>query len=208
MSLYLYDKAICKDLENSFKTDTMGESPVRVISPDAMVGIVAQIQDDRVKLPIVCVTRPETIAIDSSRWNFTKVHTGVYTVTDPKTNNLYYEKSVPISLSYNLTVLSANQADRDELIKELIFKYYDTYFIQVKLPYGVDRKIRFGVVPDFSGIEYASNGLEYLGQGKLYQAILPLRCEGCNLFSWEPVKVQNMQLGGVELIDKKSDKKN
>ena len=44
--IYLYDRAICEDLEKSF-TDEMGTSAVKVVSPEQTSAVIAQIKESR-----------------------------------------------------------------------------------------------------------------------------------------------------------------
>lgn len=192
--LYLYDKCIVDDLKKSFNPNNVPNPVVSVVDPEAVIGIAAQIQEDQIHLPIVALTRDDNTTIDTSRYNFTRAHRGVQSVLDPDTNELYYEKAVPVSLSYKLTILTTNSADRDELVKELLFKYTSMYFLMFRLPYEYKRQIRFGVVVDAdSNIENASGASEYTQTGQLYQTIIPLRCEGCVLVSYTPAKLRRIQ---------------
>lgn len=191
--LYKYDNAIVEDLKKSFNPENVPNPVVSVISPDQIVGVAAQIQNDSIKLPIVAITRNQE-QIDSSRTNFTAMHRGVATVFDNKTNELYHEKVIPINLSYNLTVITSNTADMDEMLRELMFKYVNMYFLTIKLPYESDRKIRFGVsLSKDSEIDRTSGVSEYRSEGKLYQSILTLNCEGAVLVSYTPVKLKRLE---------------
>ncbi len=189
--IYLYDRALCDDLAQSFNPDAISNPVVRIVEPDAVIGLAAQIQNDNIKFPIVAVGRDADTSIDTSRTNFTYMHKGVAAVMDPETNLLYYEKVVPIKLGYHLTILTTNTADMDEMVKELLFKYSNMYFITMTLPYECHRKVRFGVTIDTSAsIERSSGQLEYIQEGKLYQTIISLRCEGAVLVSYTPVKLK------------------
>lgn len=189
--LYLYDNAICEDLQKSFNPDNIANPVVKVVSPEQVIGLAAQIQNDEIKFPIVAVTRNEDTPIDRERTNFTRMHKGVQSVLDPVTNNLYYEKVIPIKLSYSLTVLTTNTADMDELIRELLFKYINMYFLTIKLPYECNRKVRFGIsIQSESDIQRTSGNLEYIESGKLYQSIIPIKCEGCVLVSYTPAHLK------------------
>ena len=109
----------------------------------------------------------------------------------PVTNNLYYEKALPINLRYALTVLTTNTADTDEIVRELLFKYAQMYFLTIQLPYEADRKIRFGITLDLSQeVERKSGQLEYLKSGQIYQTIIPLRCEGCVMVHYTPAHLR------------------
>lgn len=188
--LYLYDKAICDDLSKSFNPDSGANSIVKVIDPEGAIQVVAQLQNDEVQFPAVMLTRSEDFEIDSERWNFTRAHKGVPVQFDNTTNELYYEKAVPIKLNYSLTLLTTNIADRDELIRELIMKYTNMYFLKIKLPYECDRYIRFGIRADFQGMQHSSGSFNYLQSGQLYQTIIPLNCEGCVMVTYTPVKLK------------------
>lgn len=191
--LYKYDNAIVDDLKRSFNPENVPNPVVSVISPDQIVGLAAQLQNDSIKLPIIALTRNQE-QIDSNRTNFTSMHRGVATVIDNETNELYHEKVIPITLSYNLTIITSNTADMDEMIRELMFKYINMYFLTIKLPYESDRKIRFGVsLSKDSEIDRTSGVSEYRSEGKLYQSILTLNCEGAVLVSYTPVKLQRLE---------------
>ena len=200
--LYLYDSAITDDLIKSFNPTDDGVKPVvNVVRPDQVVGLAAQIQEDKISFPVVAVTRND-YQIDEQRMNFTRAHFGVATVLDKKTNNLYYEKALPIKLSYNLTLLTTNQADMDELVRETLFKYLQMYYLTIKLPYEADRKIRFGLaVDDRTDIQRTSGSVEYLENGTLYQSIITLNCEGCVLVTYTPAHLMRHTLSkDIEVV--------
>ena len=186
--IYKYDDAICDDLRKSFNPDNVENPVVSVISSEVVTSIAAQIQNDQLKFPIVALIRNHnSVQIDQSRMNFTRAHFGVSAVIDKETNNVYYEKALPITLEYSLTVLTTNIVDQDEIIRELLFKYVNMYFLTIRLPYECDRKIRFGVrITSETDIDYSSGSPEYLQTGSLYQAIIPLHCDGCVLVSYTP----------------------
>lgn len=186
--LYLYDNAIVNDLKQCFN-DVVNPC-VSIVPPENVASIIAQVQEDKLSFPIVALTRnPEQI--DSERANFTAMHRGVATVMDTETNDIYYEKVIPIKLSYNLTVLTTNTADMDEMVRELLFKYINMYYLTINLPYEADRKIRFGIsIPKDEQIDRSSTSGDYLQKGTLYQSIIPLNCEGVVSVTYTPVKLK------------------
>lgn len=190
--LYLYDKALVSDLERSFNPMSVPNPVVRVVDPESVIGIAAQLQNDEISFPIVAVIRGKDIPIDTSLTNFTRMHKGVCTVMDTETNTLYYEKSIPIKLSYSITVLTTNTADMDEIVRELLFKYVQMYFLTIKLPYESDRKARFGVRINADGISRSSAVVEYLGSGQIYQTIIPVECDGCVMLHYTPVHLKRV----------------
>lgn len=189
--IYLYDEAIVNDLKKSFNPNAVENPVVSVVSPERVVDIAAQLQNDEISFPLVALTRNEDISIDTNLTNFTRMHKGVAAVVDPKTNNLYYEQAIPLKLNYALTVLTTNTADMDELVRELIFKYTRMYFLTITLPYEGQRKVRFGITIDTdSDIERSSGVIEYLESGQLYQSIIHLHCEGCVYVKYTPVHLK------------------
>lgn len=189
--IYLYDEAIRKDLERSFNLDNIGSPIVRVMDPEQGLEAIAQAEGDNLRFPLVLLTRYPDTPIDKSRLNFTRYNRGVAAVLDQETNNLYYEKAIPIEVNYDLTILATNTVDREELARELIFKYTSMYFITFELPYECKRKVRFGIKVDTDkDISSKSGVVDYLNTGTLYQTIIPLKCEGCVLVSYTPAKLQ------------------
>lgn len=194
--IYLYDNALVEDLNSSFNPD-VGRPVVRVVSPDQILGVAAQSQEDRISFPIVALERQDSIEVNTDLANFTRMHKGVAAVFDKENNNFYNEKAIPINLSYTLTVLTSNQADMDEILRELFFKYISMYFLKVRIPYESKREISFGVIIDQdTGISKKSGLSEYTETGQLYQSSILLRCQGCVLIHYTPV---HLKRGVVEL---------
>lgn len=192
--IYLYDRAICDDLIQSFNPDNVVNPVVTVVSKDQSIGVAAQQQDDKITFPMICVVRDDDTSIDNSRMNFSRAHRGVASVLDAETNELYYEKAVPIKLSYKLCIYTTNQADLDELIRELTFKYIDMYFLHIQLPYEADRRVRFGVSIDPDAeISKASGSSDYLEGGTLYEADIQLRCDGAVMVTYTPAKLRRLE---------------
>ena len=192
--LYLYDKAIVDDLMKSFNPENVVNPVVRVIDPEGAVNVAAQIQNDDISFPVVVLNREDDVSIDNQRWNFTRAKKGVPVAFDTSTNMIYKEKSLPVHLDYKMTILTTNTVDMDEIIKEIMFKYSDMYYLTIRLPYEVSRKIRFGIQLDNSAtIQRSSGSSEYLSEGKLYQSILSFKCEGCVLLSYVPVHLKRTE---------------
>ena len=191
--IYVYDDAICEDLRNSFAKDSYGNCVVSVVPPDDIISIAAQVQEDKIHYPLIALSRPDNIPIDSSRMNFTRSHTGVATVFDNDTNNIYSEKVMPLKLQYTLICMATNTADIDELIRELIFKYTSQYFITIKIPYESKRKIRCGlrIDPD-EEIQWYSTTSKYLEEGKLHSAGITLYIDGAVLVHYTRARLRRL----------------
>lgn len=198
--IYLYDNAICDDIRKSFNPTNVPNPVVTVMSSEQAIAIASQIQDDKLKFPIVALIRkPNSVQIDQSRMNFTRAHFGVAAVFDNKTNQVYHEKALPVTLEYSLTVLTTNIVDQDEIIRELLFKYINMYFLSIKIPYESERTIQFGVrITSETDIDYSSGSPEYLQSGSLYQAIIPLKCDGCVLVTYTPMHLPTGHIVGKE----------
>lgn len=184
--LWCYDDAICNDLKQSFRSPDTMSPVVKVLDADGILDLIAQIQDDSISFPIIVLTRQSDTAVDSSRTNFTRMKKGVPSVID-ENNYIYDEKAIPIELGYDITVLATNTADMDELVKELMFKYAQMFFIKFQVPYESKRMIQFGVSIDSdTTIRRTSGVFDYLEGGVLYQSILSLKCQGAVLLSYTP----------------------
>ena len=183
--IYLYDDAIVNDLQSSFNDD-IDNPVVKIISPDQIIGVAAQIHDDNIHFPLISLERLDS-SIDNQLSNFARMHRGYPAVFEDKSHNIWNERAVPINLSYVLSVFTTNQYDMDEILRELIFKYLSMYFLKIRIPYEIKREISFGVVIDSDyGIQNKSGSSEYTESGQLYQSSITLRCEGCVLIHYTP----------------------
>ena len=191
--LWVYDNAIVKDLSECISPDSSANSNVRMMGDDGIMGILAQLQEDKIKFPALFLNRHPETPLDKTRYNFTRLHKGVATTYDPKTNNIYVEKAAPIELKYDLHVLTTNTTDMDEIIRELLFRYSSMYYLTVTVPYESKRKIRFGVAinPD-TNIDRKSGLSDYIDGGKLYESIIQLECQGAVLLSYTPRHMQGL----------------
>lgn len=191
--LWAYDEAIVKDLAGCIDPEGRANNTIKMMGEEGMMGIFAQLQEDRITFPAIFLQRSPETPLDSSRYNFTRLHKGVPCVFDSDKNNIYLEKSVPIQLKYDLHVLTTNTADMDELIRELLFRYSSMYYITLQVPYESKRNIRFGmsIDPD-SPIRRNSGTSEYIEGGKLYESILEIECQGAVLLNYTPRHLEGL----------------
>lgn len=193
--LYLYDEAIHNNL-NFILSDASGASSVGIFSGDSVESVAAMISNDEISFPIICIVRdPGSGSLDSSRTNFSWMHRGVATVIDRETNELYYERRIPVKLSYTLCVYAANQADIDEIIRELIFHYINMYFLYIKLPYEDSKDIAFGVrIPNDMELDSKSGSSQYYESGIVYETDIKLEIDGAFLVNYTPVKLKRIDI--------------
>ena len=190
--LYLYDEAIASDLSRCIDPESGANSQVKVIGPEGVLPIIAQMQEDKVKFPLICLFRNDA-PIDTRRTNFTARKKGVATVVDPQTHMIYYEKVMPVILSYDLTILATRTVDMDEIVKELLFHFSSVYFLTIKnLPYESNRSLRFGVRVNPDSIKRTSGAVEYIQGGTLYQTQMTLECDGAVLLSYTPKHLERV----------------
>lgn len=184
--LYCYDNALIDDIKASINSQNANPN-VFMVDDETYPGILAQIQDDTITYPLILIDRDSDMPIITELWNFSRAQFGIPAVFDKKENNIYFERALPIDLSYTIRILTTNVADTDELAKELFYKYLSMYYLTIKLPYESDRKIRFGVDIDLGyGIKRESGSFDYIKTGALYQATLHLKTHGCVMLSYTP----------------------
>ena len=193
--LWAYDKAIQKDLESCIDPQGKGNANVRIMGEEGLMGVFAQIQDDKLTFPALYLERDPESPLDQKRYNFTLLHKGVPCVYDPEKNNVYMEKSIPIKLGYHLHILATNTADRDEIEREILFRYTSMYYISMTVPYESKRKLRFGIAidPD-ADIDRKSGSSQYIEGGTLYESIIKLNCEGAVYLHYTPRHMQRIAM--------------
>lgn len=198
--LWVYDEAIVEDLRSCIDPSGGLNNTVKIMGEDAITGILAQLEDDKIKFPAIFLERQSETPLDNRRYNFTRLHRGVPTTIDTETNTLYFERSAPIQLKYNIHVLTTNIVDMDELIKELLFRYSSMYFITAEVPYESKRKIRFGISinPDMD-ITKKSGNSQYVESGRLYESIIELECQGAVMLSYTPRHMQRAVLDAIKI---------
>lgn len=192
--LYVYDQALIDDIKSSINSDNANPNVV-MADEETYQELIAQIKDDTITYPLILVVRDPDTPIITELWNFSRAQFGIPAAFDNKTNNIYYEKALPVDVSYTIRILATNTADVDELARELFYKYLSMYFLTIRLPYESDRKIRFGVEIDLGyGIKKESGSFDYLKSGSLYQSTLHLKTNGCVVLSYTPRHLQRTVL--------------
>lgn len=193
--IYLYDNALVDDLKRTIDPDGGANPNVVCITIDNYQSTLAQMQEDKITYPIILIVRDDDIPVKTELLNFTRYKFGVPATMDVKTNQIYYERALPIDLRYTLQILSTNVADRDEIAREIFFKYESEYFLHIDTPYEVKRRIKFGIQVDRSfGIKNDSSVSEYLSEGKIYTSTMELLTDGCVMLHNTPrhLKVERM----------------
>lgn len=199
--LWVYDNAIVSDLSSCIDPEGRASNTVRAMGDEGMIGVLAQLQDDKITFPALFLSRHPETPLDSSRYNFTRAHIGVPCTFDTERNDIYLEKAVPIELKYDLHALTTNTADMDEIIRELLFRYTSMYYLTIQVPYESKRNIRFGISinPD-TPIRRNTGVTDYVENGKLYESVLELECQGAVMLDYTPRHMQGLVIANnIEL---------
>ena len=109
--IYVYDNAICDDLNKSINAESGANDIVKVMDVSKVLDLIAQIKEDRVAFPLMCLVRHPDTPVDNSLTNFSRLHGGIPVCYDPEGHDIYFEKSLPIKLEYDLIILGTNTAD-------------------------------------------------------------------------------------------------
>lgn len=203
--LYLFDNAIIDDLKRTIDPEGGANPNVIMCDVDSYQGIIAQMQEDKITYPLLLLFRSNDTSPKKELMNFSRYMKGVATVIDPKTNNVYYEKAVPVDVKYTLFVLTTNVADRDEITRELLFKYLSMYYLHIETPYEAKRKIRFGIRMDDTGIQNDSGMSQYTQTGAIYQSKIEFVTDGCVLLNYTPRHLQVDRVEGITIENPKGD---
>lgn len=194
--LWAYDEAIVNDLISCIDPQGRANNTVKMMGDEGLMGILAQIQDDKITFPAIFLKRSDETPLDSKRYNFTRMHKGVPAVFDPEKNTIYLEKAVPIELKYDLHVLATNTIDIDEMTRELLFRYSSMYYLTMRVPYESERNIRFGIsINPNTPVRRSSGTSEYISTGKLYESILELDCQGAVLIDYRAKHMERLVMG-------------
>ena len=178
--IYLYDNALVDDIKRTLDPDGGANPNVLCITIDQYQSVLAQLQEDKISYPVILLVRDDDMPIKKDGINFTRAKFGVPVGIDPVTNLVYYERAVPVDLRYTMQILSTNVADRDEIARELFFKYESEYFLHIELPYEIKRRLRFGVKVDKDfGIQNSSGTSQYIEKGSIYQSTIEILTDGC-----------------------------
>lgn len=204
--LYKYDEAIIDDLKRTIDPEGGANPNVIAYNVEAYQSVLAQMQEDKITYPLILVYRHDDTPIKTELLNFTRYMKGVPAVIDPKTNNIYYEKAVPVDVRYTLYVITTNVADRDEICRELYFKYQSMYYLHIVTPYEATRRLRFGIQLDkSSGIQNESGAVQYTQSGAIYQSKLELITDGCVLLDYTPKHLSINVVEGIRIENPTGD---
>ena len=190
--IHLYDKAIADYLQARLKAGGQEYQNVKVYRPENIHELVAAIKGDTVPLPVVSISRTSE-PVDRERYNFAREKFGFPVGVNPKNKNeVVYEHAIPINLQYSLQVMSDKTWVADEIIRSLWSCLRKRYFHEITAPYGINRKISFGLQCG-DDIVTQTGSSEYHAVGTLYQKSVPLWTNGAVMLFSSKQKIMHFE---------------
>lgn len=173
--IQLYDEAVY----DYFSQAVAGE--VATVPVSEFWTVIAMHKEGRLQLPAICLSRTNHDK-DSELQSWVIQRRGrVDKVVD---NKLFTEQALPLSLYYNITLLATTQDDIDELTSEVTFLIINRPTVRITLPYGSDRDVHSQLT--INGEIKTSSAVDtFSDTGILYQAIIPVKLLGANIFNVE-----------------------
>ena len=117
MSIKSYDDSIINQFRKVFNSNTVYILPV-----ENAIRFSAQLKRDDVTFPMISTTRLG-YSIVSNNVNHNAKMIGSFAKRDGKNNNLFAQ-SIPIRIEYQLDVFSVDRQTCDDIVRELIFYFY------------------------------------------------------------------------------------
>jgi hypothetical protein len=181
--IQLYDEALADYLKAAF------EGSVSIVPVSEYWQVIAMHKEGQLQLPAICISRATgTGDPELQSWVIGKKGRADR-VRDHK---LVYEQALPLSLRYNLTVLTTTQDDSDELTSEVIFLILNKPRVLVKIPYGSERDTH-GQIMVSGELTDGSLRDSFSATGILYQSIIPVKMLGANIFNLEKRNLRFLQ---------------
>lgn len=173
--IQLYDEAVYDYFSSTVSSE------LAVVPVSEFWSVIAMHKEGRLQLPAICLSRTNHDK-DSELQSWVIQRRGrVDKVVD---NKLLAEQALPLSLYYNITLLATTQDDIDELTSEVTFLIINRPTVQVTIPYGSNRDVHSQI--SINGeIKTSSTVDSFSSTGILYQAIIPVKIVGANIFNVE-----------------------
>jgi len=173
--IHLYDEALSDYFKTSFN-DNITITPVA-----DYWRVVSMHKEGELQLPAICLSRQAEDKDAELRSWIIERKGRTDRVQDHK---LITEQALPLGLNYNITLLATTQEDIDELTSEVIFLIINRPSLEVKIPYGSERYTNAQISLD-GEVRNDSAVDTFTSSGILYQAIIPIKILGANIFNIE-----------------------
>lgn len=191
MSIKAYDDAIINRFREVFNDDIIYILPV-----ENAIRFVAQLKKDDVKFPLISTMRLG-YSIVSSNVNHNAKMIGSFAKRDGENNNLFAQ-SIPIRIEYQLDVFTVDKQSCDEIVRELIFFFYQHPTLQAHFEYGLDFNHNFNIFLN-DDITDNSDTVEHINNGVMFRNTLTFYTDDSRLFRRKKMK-QGEVVASVEIL--------
>lgn len=193
MSIKSYDDAIINQFRKVFNSNTVYILPV-----ENAIRFSAQLKRDDVTFPMISTTRLG-YSIVGNNVNHNAKMIGSFAKRDGKNNNLFAQ-SIPIRIEYQLDVFSVDRQTCDDIVRELIFYFYQYPTLQAHFEYGLDFDHNFNLFLN-DDITDNSDTVEHINNGVMFRNTLTFYTDDSRLFRRKNQK-QGEIICGVESFEK------
>lgn len=176
MSVYLYDDAIVTKLRN-----WRSNNDITISVPENLFTYLADINNDRIKLPQISLIRLPDIEILNTNKKMLSREGLSYNVNETNISTL---SAIPIRISYQLDIYTRKRKDNDDLMREIIFKLINNPRLEIEIPYNHSDKSHYFNLKLNSTIVDNSNVAEHLEKGEFFRSTLDLYVDDAYLFNY------------------------
>lgn len=199
MSVKCYDDAIIARFRSLFNDDTIHILPV-----ENAIRFTGQLKKDNVRFPMISTTRLG-YSIVGSNVNFNAKRIGSFTKRDGEDNNVFAQ-TIPIRIEYQLDVFTVDQESCDNIIRELIFFFYQHPTLLAHFEYGLDIDHNFNLFLNDDVVDN-SDTVEHINNGVMFRNTLTFYTDDARLFRSKKQK-QGEVVASVEILTKEGIENN
>lgn len=192
---YLYDTAIIEDMRS-----ILDDERIYICPSDRVFSVIARLNEDDVKLPMISVARTGISLLDSQH---TMRFTGGISNISENEESISRIQVIPIQINYQFDVWTKHREENDNIIRELIFYYMTHPTLEVKVPYGTNLKHTFNIFYDKT-IEDNSDISDQVNHGEYFRQTLSVYTPDAYL--WKSTTEKPYIFGGADLYVKDGDK--
>ena len=180
MSAYLYDEAIVESLRN-----VIGDNRIQIVPMDRVYDIIPRLNDDKLILPLVTLTRTSWSVNVSEANHAAKYEGATAKIYQPSpkfdTNRIQKFQFVPMRLDYSLDVWTRTRQENDEFIRELFWYFIISPTLQIKVPYALDFDHNFNVFIS-DDVEDNSDVAQHQLKGEYFRQTLHIYTDDAKLW--------------------------
>jgi len=186
MSIYKYEEAIIAKIRQ-----ITGDDRIIITPTDNMLNVIPRIDNDEIKLPLIHLIRNDWKLLNQR--HFGKKMNGhinnafpmFQTHKDENINSITGRINrlhlIPMQFTHTFEVWSRTREENDEMIRELLWFFSTLPTFEVDIPYGVDIKHNFNLVPTGEIIDNSAIANQ-LVTGKLFLQAIMTTCDDAYLW--------------------------